>query len=90
RRLPADLSASEAEDTAGWAAGLGAGTIIVTRLDLTRRAGALLAAAAVDGLTLAGASVSPHFAYGLKDVTPELLARQLLAGTLDEGRGQTA
>jgi len=88
--LPADLSASEAEDTAGWAAGLGAGTIIVTRLDLTRRAGALLAAAAVDGLTLAGASVSPHFAYGLKDVTPELLARQLLAGTLDEGRGQTA
>jgi flagellar biosynthesis protein FlhF len=88
--LPADLAASEAEDTARWAANLGAGAIVVTRLDLARRTGGLLAAAAVDGLTLAGASVSPHFAYGLKDITPELLVRRLLAGTLDEGRGRTA
>ena len=52
---------------------------------IVRRVGAVLGAA-MAGLALAGASVTPHFAYGLRALTPEVLAQRLLSGALEEQR----
>ena len=56
---------------------LGAKRLIVTGLDLTRRAGALIAAA-TQGLALAHVSRSPFIAGGLESPTSLSLARLLL------------
>lgn len=79
--LPADLAASEAEAVGTWAGNIGAKFMIATRLDLVRRVGAVLAAADAGGLAPVAASLAPHFAYGLKALTPTLLARRILGGT---------
>jgi flagellar biosynthesis protein FlhF len=60
---------------------LGAGRLIVTGLDLTRRAGALLAAAN-SNIPLAHVTRSPFVAGGLDTTTSLSLARHLL----DENR----
>jgi flagellar biosynthesis protein FlhF len=60
---------------------LGASRLIVTGLDLARRAGALLAAAA-QGIGLAHVTRSPFVASGLDSATSLSLARLLL----DENR----
>ena len=80
--LPADLSAEEAVSWAVHAAGIGARLMVAMRLDLVRRAGAVLAAADAGSLSPVAASLSPHFAYGLSGLTPEMLARRLVAGAL--------
>ncbi|MDE2229741.1 MAG: hypothetical protein KGL11_11970 [Alphaproteobacteria bacterium] len=86
--LPADLDAAEAKALGAWAGGIGATLMIATRLDLVRRVGAVLAAADAGGLAHVAASLSPHFAYGLKGLTPALLARRILSGALDTERWQ--
>jgi flagellar biosynthesis protein FlhF len=86
--LPSDLDAGEAEALGAWAGGLGANMMIATRLDLVRRIGAVLAAADAGGLAPIAASLAPHFAYGLKALTPALLARRILTGALDAERWQ--
>jgi len=86
--LPADLDAAEAEAFGAWAGGIGAKLMIATRLDLVRRVGAVLAAADAGGLAPIAASLAPHFAYGLKALTPALLARRILTGALDAERWQ--
>lgn len=86
--LPADLAAAEAEAFGAWAGNLGATLMIATRLDLVRRVGAVLAAADAGGLAPIAASLAPHFAYGLKALTPALLARRILTGALDSERWQ--
>ncbi len=86
--LPSDLNAGEAEAIGAWAGGLGAKLMIATRLDLVRRIGAVLAAADAGGLAPIAASLAPHFAYGLKALTPALLARRVLTGALDAERWQ--
>lgn len=86
--LPSDLDAGEAEAVGAWAGGLGAKLMIATRLDLVRRVGAVLAAADAGGLAPIAASLAPHFAYGLKALTPALLARRILTGALDAERWQ--
>jgi len=86
--LPADTAAAEAETLGAWARGLGATLMIATRLDLARRVGAVLAAADAGGLAPMAASLAPHFAYGLKALTPTLLARRILTGALDSERRQ--
>lgn len=86
--LPADLAAAEAEALGAWGGRLGATLMIATRLDLVRRVGAVLAAADAGGLTPIAASLAPHFAYGLKALTPALLARRILTGALDSERWQ--
>lgn len=86
--LPADLAAAEAEAVGAWAGELGATAMIATRLDLVRRVGAVLAAADAGGLAPIAASLAPHFAYGLKALTPALLARRILTGALDSERWQ--
>jgi flagellar biosynthesis protein FlhF len=68
------------------AAAHGARSLIVTRLDLVRRIGAALAAAEAGRLALVAASVTPHFAFGLRELTPDVLARRLLQGALHEER----
>ncbi|HYL31554.1 MAG TPA: hypothetical protein VEU53_00235 [Stellaceae bacterium] len=86
--LPADLDAAEAETVGAWAGAMGATLMVATRLDLVRRVGAVLAAADAGGLTPIAASLTPHFAYGLKGLTPALLARRILTGALDSERWQ--
>jgi len=86
--LPADLDAAEAAAFGAWAGGIGAKLMIATRLDLVRRVGAVLAAADAGGLAPIAASLAPHFAYGLKALTPALLARRILTGALDAERWQ--
>ncbi len=88
--LPGDVAANEAAPMAAAAAALGARLLFVTRLDLVRRIGGVLAGADAGRLALVATSVTPHFAYGLRALTPEVLARRLLAGALNEKRWQVA
>jgi flagellar biosynthesis protein FlhF len=82
--LPADLDAQEAAHAAIHAASIGAKLMVAMRMDLVRRAGAVLAAADAGHLSPVAASQSAHFAYGLSGLTPEMLARRLVAGALGQ------
>ena len=75
--LPAGYDAHEAADLAGAFAELGATYLVPTRLDLARRLGAVLSAAAA-GPALAEAGIGPGVADGLAALTPALLARRLM------------
>jgi len=75
--LPATIDADEARKFAEAALAIGASRLLVTRLDIARRLGGPLAAAAA-GLALVGGSVTPNFAYGLKPLGPAALAGHLL------------
>jgi hypothetical protein len=61
--------------------------LVVTRFDMVRRVGGVLGAA-MQGVALVAVSVTPNFAYGLRPLTAEVLARRLLSGALDEARWQ--
>jgi flagellar biosynthesis protein FlhF len=76
--LPATIDADEARKFAVAALAIGASKLLITRLDMARRLGGPLTAAAC-GLALVGGSVTPHFAYGLKSLGPEALAGHLLS-----------
>ena len=75
--LSATADAEETVEVARALVTLGATRMIVTCLDLTRRAGALLAAS-VQGAPLAHISRSPFVAGGLDTLTPLSLARLLI------------
>ena len=66
-----------AEIAAGFAA-IGARRIVVTRLDISRRFGAMLVAAESGPLAFSDVSFSPQVARGLKPLTPQALARLLM------------
>lgn len=74
--LPAGLDSGEAAELAHAFASLGAKLLIATRMDLARRIGSVLAAAAT-GLALAEAGVGPGAADGLVPFTPALIAGRL-------------
>jgi flagellar biosynthesis protein FlhF len=76
--LPAGLDAEESAEIARAFHLLGARHLIATRLDVARRFGGILAAAA-SGLALAEAGVGAQVAQGLRPITPEWLAARLLA-----------
>ncbi len=76
--LPAGLDAADAADSARIFAGLGCRRLIVTRLDVTRRYGALLAAADAGEMAICGASIASSIAHGMKSLSPVSLARLLL------------
>lgn len=76
--LPAPIAPDEAQCFAQAAIMIGAKKLIATRLDIGHRMGSILKAAHC-GLALAGASTTPHFAFGLKNLTPALIAHHLLA-----------
>lgn len=88
--LPADLAADEATAMVRFFAPLGATTLLPTRLDLVRRLGGMLAAADAGRLALPAAGVTPHFAFGLRRLTPEIVARRLLAAALHDPRSQVS
>jgi flagellar biosynthesis protein FlhF len=74
--LPAGGDAAESAELAAALAGTGATLLIATRLDVARRLGGILAAAAA-GLALAEAGIGPGAADGLVPLTPDLLAAWL-------------
>jgi flagellar biosynthesis protein FlhF len=88
--LPADIAAEEAVAMVRFFAPLGAKTLLPTRLDLVHRLGAVLAAADAGRLALPAAGITPHFAYGLRRLTPETVARRLLAAALHDARSQVS
>ena len=76
--LPAGLDPAEAADLAAGYAGAGATLMIATRLDLARRLGGVLAAAAAGRFALTEAGIGPGAADGLVPMTPDFLADRLL------------
>ncbi len=77
--LPAGLDPAESADLAGAFAEAGTTLLVPTRLDLARRLGGILAAAAA-GHMLTEAGVGPGAADGLRPLTPAVLAERLMAG----------
>ncbi|MDD9877239.1 MAG: hypothetical protein OXR84_07335 [Magnetovibrio sp.] len=76
--LAAGNDPMEAADLARAYGDLGANRMIVTRLDLARRYGGLLAAAEGAGLGLAEVSISAQVAEGLIPVSPVAMAKLIL------------
>lgn len=74
--LPAGLDPGEAADLAAAHAHAGARLLVATRLDVARRLGGVLAAAAA-GLALTEAGIGPGAADGLVKLTPAMLAHRL-------------
>ena len=85
--LPANASVEDALIAARAFRALGGRHLVVTRFDMVRRVGGVLGAA-MEGVALVAVSVTPHFAYGLRPLTAEVLARRLLSGALDDTRWQ--
>jgi flagellar biosynthesis protein FlhF len=79
--LPAGNDPLEAADIARAFASVGARRMIATRLDMSRRFGSLLAAAAAGQLAFAGVGISPFVADGIAALNPLSLARLLLPAT---------
>lgn len=77
--LAAGSDAAEAGETAAAFAQLGCRRMIATRIDVSRRLGCLIAAAAGGRLALAGAAIGPHAAEPPAPVSPLSLARLLLS-----------
>lgn len=94
--LPAGGDVMEAADLARAFASVGARRMIATRLDMTRRFGSLLAAAAAGQLAFADVGISPFVADGLAAVNPVSLARLMLpkasaaAATVNDSLAQEA
>ena len=68
----------EAADLAEVYRDLGARKLIITRIDVARRHGALLSAASAGELAICGAGIGPSVTDGLKSLNPVSLARLLL------------
>ena len=85
--LPANSPVDDALAAARAFRALGGCHLVVTRFDMVRRVGAVLGAA-MEGVALVAVSVTPHFAYGLRPLTADVLARRLLSGALDDARWQ--
>lgn len=77
--MAAGGDAMEAAEMGEIYASLGVTRLLATRLDATRRLGAVLAAAAGADAMLSEVAVSPHVANGLVAVNPVSLARLLVA-----------
>lgn len=75
--LPAGLDGAESADLAAGFGALGATLMVTTRLDLARRLGGVLTAAAGGRLAFAEAGVSSNAADGLVPLTADFLAARL-------------
>ena len=75
--LPAGLDPAESADLAVAFAECGALSLIVTRLDIARRLGGVIAAAAASRLPLTEAGIGPGAADGMIPLTAALLAERL-------------
>lgn len=75
--MPGSMDAAEAADLARAFSALGATHLVATRLDASRRIGAMLAAASTAGLALAEAGTGSQAADGLTLMEPAWLAARL-------------
>ncbi|HEX3499909.1 MAG TPA: AAA family ATPase, partial [Stellaceae bacterium] len=82
--LPANVEPDEATELVHAFRVLPIRRLLATRLDIVRRLGGLLTAAAAGGYAIVGGSITPHFTYGLRPLTPNVLARRLLRAALDD------
>ena len=80
--LAAGGDAMEAAESANAFALIGAKRLIVTRIDLSRRLGAILAAGDAGNLAFSDVSVTPHVADGLTPINPVSLARLIMPHTM--------
>jgi flagellar biosynthesis protein FlhF len=82
--LPAGLDPVEAAETAAAHLDIGAAYLVVTRTDVARRLGCVLAAAA-GGMALSEAGIGPGAVDGLIPLTPDWLAGRLLGHPMGRG-----
>lgn len=76
--MAAGADAMESADTALAFAEIGAQRMIISRLDLTRRLGGILAAALIGRIAIANVSVNPRVADGLSRINPVSLAHLIV------------
>lgn len=76
--MPAGGDPIEAAEIAEGFGTIGATRLFATRLDMTRRLGAILSAADAAQLMLCDASSNPHVAQGVNSLSPVTLARLIL------------
>lgn len=88
--IAADAPIDTARALAEAAARIGTRRMIATKLDVERYIGAVLVAADTGKLALVAASITPHFSFGLRILTPENLARRLLSAALRAERWRIA
>ena len=88
--LSAEAETDDAIAGAEAASSLGARGIVVTRIDTGRYLGPALMAADSARLALIGASVTEHFAFGLRALTPENLSRRLMSSATHAERWRAA
>lgn len=81
--LAAGGDAVEAAEIAAAFTDIGARRLIVTRIDLTRRLGSVLAAADAGHLAFADVSITPDVADGLSPINPVSLARLLMPDAVE-------
>ena len=88
--LAADAGGDEAAAQAAAAERLGTRRLIITKLDTVRSLGAALTAANLGKLALVAGSIAPNFAFGMRNFTPENLARRLAGSALRAERWRAA
>ncbi len=88
--MAADAAIEATSALATAAARIGTRRMIATRFDVERYIGAVLVAADAGKLSLVAASVTPHFSFGLRVLTPENLARRFLSAALRAERWRIA
>ena len=76
--MAAGADAMESADTARAFSDLGAKRMIISRLDMTRRLGGILAAALVGRIAIANVSANPSVADGLSQINPVSLAHLII------------
>lgn len=84
--LAAGGDAEEAAEIGEAFGEAGATRLLATRLDTTRRFGAIMAAADAAQLMLCDVSASPHVASGLSPLSPQAMARLILPNNRDEAQ----
>ncbi|MGH7033109.1 MAG: hypothetical protein ACREFL_05220 [Stellaceae bacterium] len=88
--LAADAGSDEAAAQAVAAERLGTRRMIITKLDTVRFLGAPLAAADLGKLALVAGSIAPNYAFGLRNLSPENLARRLAGSAMRAERWRAA
>ena len=81
--LAAGTDALESADLAMEFADLGATRLLITRLDMARRLGGILAAADAARLSFSDVSITPNIAEGISPINPVSLARLIMPHTDD-------
>lgn len=79
--MAASGDAMESADIAGEFSNIGAKRLLITRLDMARRLGSILACADAGRLSLSDVSITPGVADGINPINPVSLARLIMPYT---------